>query len=253
MKISSPVEICENHTGKMEGIQSISTSVVLNRNCQKNQKIRGSICSKCFAEAMMGMYNALEAKVARNTKVLTERVLNVDELPDTSGQSIFRFESFGDLNNVNQLENYLNIAKKNPKTRFTLWTKQYELVCDYFLSHDVPNNFTLILSSLMLNKKIDLTFMKKTGKFKPGQLKSFTVYDKEYIFGHHKELNLNCGSRCCIRCRKCYDQNEIEEISEILKSDQSAVAEFLNWKDPCYIEKVAVSVDDILNLWKGGE
>lgn len=246
----SPVEICENHTGKMEGIHSISTSVVLNGNCQRNQKIKGSICEKCFAEAMMQMYSALEAKVARNTKVLTERILDESELPDVSDQDIFRFESFGDINDMTQLENYMNIVKKNKPTRFTLWSKRYPLIYEYFSTHDVPENFTMILSSLMLNEKIDLTFMKKLDKFKKGQLKSFTVYDKEYIFEHYKELNLNCGSRCCAKCRKCYDCNEIEEISEILKCDRPAVEEFLNWKDPHYIESASKAVDDIFNLWR---
>ena len=34
------IEICKNHTGKMENIQSISTSVLLNPFCQKNRKVQ---------------------------------------------------------------------------------------------------------------------------------------------------------------------------------------------------------------------
>ena len=58
------IEMTKNHTGKMEGINSISTSVVLNPFCQAQQAVKGSICSHCFAEAMMKMYSALEDKLA---------------------------------------------------------------------------------------------------------------------------------------------------------------------------------------------
>lgn len=244
-KPKSPVEICDNHTGKMEGISSISTAVTLNPFCQEQQKVEGSICSHCFAEAMMKMYDALDAKLARNTEILTKEILPDELLPDTTGHKIWRFESFGDLNNETQLINYLNITRKNPSTRFTLWTKRYKLVHDYFAEHDVPENFTLILSSMMVNVKMPLTFMKKLGKFKTGQLKSFTVYDKDYIKEHWEELNLNCGSRFCMGCRLCYDKNEVEEISEILKKDQPEVDRFLDCHDPIRIEKNRLILEEL--------
>lgn len=234
-----------NHTGKMEGINSISTSVVLNPFCQKQQAIAGSICSHCFAEAMMKMYGALEEKLARNTETLTKSIIPIADLPDTTGMEIFRFESFGDLNNEIQLENYLNIVKKNPGTRFTLWTKRYKLAKEYFDTHDVPENFTLIFSSLMINKKIDLTFMKKSGKFKKGQLKSFTVYDYDYVKEHWEEMDINCGSRFCNGCRLCYSKNEVEEISEILKADQDRVDCFLNCNDPARLEAIKAELEEL--------
>ena len=243
------IEITRDHTGKMEGIHSISTAVTLNPFCKKHMAVEGSICSHCYAEAMMHQYTALEEKLKRNTKILTESIIPDDELPDTTGDKIFRFESFGDLNNEIQLTNYLNIVRKNPETRFTLWTKQYDLVKEYFSTHDVPDNFTLILSSLMVNRKIDLTFMKKLGKFKIGQLKSFTVYDFEYIKEHWTEMNLNCGSRYCFGCRLCYDQNKVEEISEILKADQNRVDTFLKCNDPIKIKEqseLLCDLDDLL-------
>lgn len=242
------IEMTTNHTGKMEGINSISTSVVLNHFCQKQQAIEGSICSHCFAEAMMKMYGALEEKLARNTAVLTASIIPEDELPTTTGMDIFRFESFGDLNNEIQLENYLNIVKKNPATRFTLWTKRYQLVEKYFETHDVPDNFTLILSSLMVNKKIDLTFMKKSGKFRLGQLKSFTVYDYDYISKNWASMDINCGSRYCRGCRLCYDRNSVEEISEVLKADQNRVDDFLDCNDPVRVERIREELSEIDDL-----
>lgn len=229
------IEICKDHTGKMEGIQSISTSTLLNPNCRKNAAIEGSICSKCYATNMCEMYSGLRDRLARNTAELTSRVIPMEELPDTTGQEIFRFESFGDLNNEIQLTNYLNIARKNPGTRFTLWTKMYELVYHYFGDHpSVPENFTLILSSLMINVKLDISWIADLyggTVFRPGQLKVFTVYDKNYI-DKHPELVINCGSRCCNKCRNCYNKNKVVEINEILKSDHNAVESIFAFRDP---------------------
>ena len=142
----------------------------------------------------------------------------------------------------------MNIVKKNPGTRFTLWSKQYKLVRDFFAKNDVPSNFTMIFSSMMVNKKIDLTFMKELGKFKKGQIKSFTVYDYDYIKEHWSEMNINCGSRFCLGCRLCYDSNEVEEIAEVLKADQGRVDKFLKCHDPKENAKVQEILGDLEDL-----
>ena len=101
----------------------------------------------------------------------------------------------------------------------------------------------------MVNIKMPLTFLKKTGKFKLGQLKSFTVYDYDYIKEHWEEMNINCGSRFCLGCRLCYDLNDVEEISEVLKADQARVDKFLKCHDPKLIAEqmdLLSELDDLL-------
>jgi ferredoxin len=146
------------------------------------------------------------------------------------------------------LQNYINIAKKNPGCRFTLWTKNYKVALDYFTKNDCPENFTLIISSLFVNKRQDLAPFKKLGKFKKGQLKVFTVYDYDYIKANYDTLKINCGSRLCVGCRLCYDKNEVEEINEILKSDQERAERFLNSMKPDYNDKMAKAIDEIGDL-----
>ena len=219
------VRITDKHTGKMEGMQSISTSNLTNPMCIRNKEVKGSICQKCYANTMLQMYSSLHNKCEDNTKLLTTRILDNSELPIINC-AIFRFEAFGDIHNKIHLENYVNIAKKNPYCRFSLWTKNYEVALEFFKENECADNFTLILSSLFINVKYDLTAFKATGRFKKGQLKVFTVYSMDYISEHYNELDLNCGSRFCMGCQKCYAKNEIEEINEILKSDQSQVEEY---------------------------
>lgn len=110
------------HSGKMEGMQSLSTSCLCNKYC-KNRSINSDlVCSHCYAQRQMKMYKNLNACLERNTKILTGRILKEVEIPMINA-SFFRFESFGDLINVTQVINYFHICKKNKHVHFALWTK----------------------------------------------------------------------------------------------------------------------------------
>lgn len=243
------IEMCEDMTGKMEGMISVSTSVLSNPNCCKNHKIKGSICEHCYSHNMAKMYAALDAKNQRNTEILTSGIIPWDELPviDSGKYPICRLEAFGDLHNAIQLENYMNLVKKNPDSKWTLYTKMYRLTLDYFATHDVPANFTLMISSLFVNKRISLDPWKRLHKFGSGQLKVFTVWDKDYIKAHTDELDLNCGARSCFRCRRCYNQCETEEINEILKSDQGNIGVYMAVNDPKKRQEVASNLTELLD------
>ena len=226
-----PVDICSDHTGKMEGMQSLSTACSTNQFCLRNCSIKGSICEHCYAQTMSKMYKALDAKLEHNTSVLTTRLLSPAEIPVINCQ-VFRFESFGDLHNETHLKNYIAIANANPRVRFTLWSKNYGVVLNYFKTHKCPDNFTMIISSMFINRRMSLAPFKATGAFKPGQLKVFTVYNYEYLTTHPGAVDINCGSRWCLGCRACYDENEIEEINEILKNEQSKTEKFIKRTSP---------------------
>lgn len=110
------------HSGKMEGMQSLSTSCLCNKYC-KNRSINSDlVCSHCYAQRQMKMYKNLNACLERNTKILTGRILKEAEIPMINA-SFFRFESFGDLINITQVINYFHICKKNKHVHFALWTK----------------------------------------------------------------------------------------------------------------------------------
>lgn len=104
---------CTNHTGKMAGLHSLSTSVTVNPYCIKRQQKGDSICAHCFAASMMKQYKQLNEVNSRNAEILTASVLPFEVLPLVPSR-YFRFESFGDIINANQVINYFNIAKKNP-------------------------------------------------------------------------------------------------------------------------------------------
>lgn len=196
-----------NHTGKMQGMISLSTSVLLNSNCQRYAKIKGSICEKCYATRMSKAYKGLEKKLAINTEVLTSVLIPVEDLPAIN--SIYcRFEAFGDLNNEVQFANYANIARYNPRCTFALWTKSPHIIKKAVEAFgvEIPKNLVIIVSSLMLNEKRNVSCFNFVDKV-------FTVYDKKTA----DTRDINCGARNCFSCGRCYSKETETEISERVK------------------------------------
>lgn len=201
---------CTNHTGKMNGLHSLSTSVNANPYCIKRQANGNSICAHCFAASMMKQYQALNEVTTRNAEILTASVLPVSVLPLIPVR-YFRFESFGDLINTNQVINYFNIARKNPDTLCALWTKNQHLIAKAIeMGNEKPANLQIVLSSPLVNKPIKATKYSFIDKI-------FTVYDKQAA----KAVNINCGARSCLACGRCYRPNpngeRIQYVNEILK------------------------------------
>lgn len=197
-----------NHSGKMKGINSISTSCACNQWCQKRAQNKNSICSHCYATTYLKMRKALREHLEENVEVLTKRLLREDEIPVIRSE-VFRFESFGDLHNAIHLENFIQIAKANPNTRFALWTKNDFVLKEVFKIKRIrkPDNLIIIVSSPFMNttREIHEDYIDHV----------FTVYDKQFI--HNNGIQINCGSRDCIGCQKCYHKNGNYYICEQLK------------------------------------
>ena len=197
-----------NHTGKMQGIHSLSTSCKGNAQCQKNAQIPGSICSHCFSFAMMKRYTNLDGCMQRNAEILRAGIIPAEQLPTTTGV-IFRLESFGDLGNWIQAANYLNFARKNPQTRFSLYTKNPRFIAEAIKQgYEKPANLVIVYSSLFLNcqARPAYDFIDKV----------FTVYESE----EKAPAGINCGARSCFTCQRCYRASkpgEVEQIAELLK------------------------------------
>ena len=198
------VHFTTRHNGKMEEMISLSTSVLKNPYCQARQRIPGSICEKCYSEAMHNMYSDLSRCTEKNTEVLTSIEIPVNEWPKVNA-SVFRLEAFGDLNNETQIINYFNFARNNPHTTFSLWTKNPWIVNNAIQAgHKKPKNMIIILSSLFLNKPAADKMLIRY----PFVDKVFTVYNDG--------TPSNCAGLNCNACRRCYSKRTTKEIREHL-------------------------------------
>ena len=204
--------VCTKHTGKMEGMVSISTSCKENDFCKKMHKVPGTICEKCYSHTQLSYQTTTARKYAESTIDLTSRLLKFEELPTIrTNNGAARLEAFGELNNTIQVLNYFAICEHNPDINFSLWTKIPDLINEVLtvLGKCKPENLNIIWSTLMINGAPEI------GKYNfiDGY---FTVYTPDYAKEHH--IKINCGSRKCAECLECYDAHDgIFIINELLK------------------------------------
>jgi len=211
--IFSGLKFTTNHTGKMEGMYSLSTSVLLNENCRERAKNPLTICSKCYAKKMTHNYKDLEKCLEQNTEILTSSIIPVEKLPYINAHS-FRLEAFGDLINSNQVINYFNLCKKNSSVHFAIWTKNPFIISNAISKgYKKPANLIVIYSSPFIDKKVTLEEIQKHFPFVD---KVFTVYSSEETAAANN-ATINCGSKKCIECLNCYRKTGNDEISELLK------------------------------------
>ena len=199
-------------TGKLEGFQAISTNTVSNEYCQKQYKKQDSknICTFCYSHNMLNTFRKnMQASLQRNTDLLNSKVLHPDALPIINS-AFFRFNAHGELaldkkQGTINLENYVNIAIKNPHCTFSLWTKRFDIIKPYFDNHEKPKNLILIYSSPLTNhimtkipKHFDKTFN--------------TVVETDFI---EKQ---NCTGQKCKDCLLCYKKDTTSIIVEKVKT-----------------------------------
>lgn len=194
--------ICYNHEVKMNGIISMSTYVGQNKFCvARCNNCNNAICKYCYANSLTNQREGLKHKLIRLHAIFTNIELSIDDIPvlDSSMYPFFRFESFGDINNTIQINNYNLFALVNADINFTLWTKNPGII-QAAINADmvISDNLVIGLSSLYLNTP-------ELGKAKKYSFIRFlfTVYDDNYIKEHN--IVINCGSKHCITCGICYD------------------------------------------------
>lgn len=193
--------ITYDHDAKMHGIISVSTYVGMNAFCQARcNNCDNAICKYCYAAALTNCRQGLKARLIRLHMIFTNIALCADDIPviDYEKYPYFRFESFGDINNTIQIENYNLMAKINMFVNFTLWTKNPGIIQNAINNGMVlSDNLIIGLSSLYLN----IPELSKAQKYDFIRF-LFTVYDDEYIKAHN--VVINCGAKHCITCGLCY-------------------------------------------------
>lgn len=190
-----------DHAAKMSGIISLSTYVGKNRFClARRDNCDNAICKYCYASSLTGQRYHLKMRLIRLHIIFTMYVLSENDIPvlNAALYPYFRFESFGDINNEIQINNYNLFAAVNPDINFTLWTKNPGIIQNAINNGMVQSDNLIIgLSSLYLNTpELDKAQKYNFIRF------LFTVYDNDYIREHN--VIINCGAKHCITCGLCY-------------------------------------------------
>lgn len=207
--MTNVLKVSTGLTGKMENMAVITSSMTNNEHCQKLSQCDGSICQHCYSKNALSYRPNVRKCYERNGDILKNGIIPDNQLPYINSQYC-RFESHGDLHNEIHLENFVRIAEKNPHCQFALWSKQYGILTKYFKTHKQPENMNIIVSSILVNDVVNLKQFEDVGL----NVKAFTVYDKEAA----KDVEINCGSRKCMECLRCYKKDGKDKyINEIIK------------------------------------
>ena len=224
---------------KLDKIDNISTNTKSNDYCITQHKNENSICFKCYSFKGLDFRKNMIPLLQNNSDLLSNNIIDINFLP-TIYNIYFRFNSHGEIINLIHLQNLINIVNKNKHCNFTLWSKRFDLIKQYFDNNIKPDNLILIYSNSKLDKPMnkppkyfDKTFnnvIKLSYKdyfnkytmfidkkdidknFKSNIKKQYDIYKNDF----NKNNNVNCFEKC-IDCLKCYTKNNIKTIIEKAK------------------------------------
>lgn len=176
------------HGGKLTGIPSINISDP--EFCIRSRKICGSVCSKCYSKNSQSFRPSIGKAIAKND-FLADRPIEKWEIPLFNPGNLVRFNSFGELHNVQHLANIYAICKANPKVKFALWTKRKDIVES--IDKKQPGNLVLVYSVMMIDTPID----------------KIDIPDwADYVYSVYTSGD-SCGKNC-LACQKCYRKPKVK-------------------------------------------
>jgi len=201
-------------TGKLQGIRSISSSPVDNPFCLHMSKNPNTICSKCYSIKMIesGYRSRCRPAWQKMGELLADQILEKSEIKPCINTNCIRFNSHGEILNMNHLINLFTISEVNSHAICALFTKRSDLLRQLDNSLLTPGNLIIVYSNPLIDSPLAVEEVDKKG-FRYSKI--FNVFTKEYAM--NKGISINCGGKKCKDCMVCYSQNNINVINELVK------------------------------------
>lgn len=189
-------------TGKLTGFLAVNLNPITSNFCQTMQKKTDYVCQYCYSQAMISSFRKRCGPVFSQNAEQMKEPLEDWQIPRFMPTDVVRFLAHGDMDTDMQFRNFCLIAKTNPETKFTMWTKRKDIVA-VNLVH-IPANLRMIQSSRMLGT-IDAPAF--------GFDAVFTVYEDGVSIPEGMHL---CHGKSCAECMYCYNTPH-GFIAEVLK------------------------------------
>lgn len=180
-------------SGKLDGIVGISTNPLINSFCEKMQSVDGAICQHCYSCRLLTTARKSAIPVwTANTVVLTDSALFDSQIPKIPDGSHVRFNPHGELTSDMMLLNFYRIARRNPTSKFVLFTKRLNIVRRN--AAEKPENVSLVASTYFVDDPLD--------KVPEGFDVAFNVVTPDFADAHG--VKINCAMKCstCLKCWK---------------------------------------------------
>jgi len=184
---------------KMGNIPSVSlTPVVTCTNCESCKK-------DCYAKKMCRIYPTVAKSYNNNLEILrTDRNAYFAQVTAYAMTSAyFRWHVAGDIVDTDYLDRMCKTARIAKNCRFLAFTKNWDVVNDYFDTHKKPRNLQIVFSLPFDGQKVNnyhnfptAEVIKKGDEPKP----------------HHKVCGGNC-TECCCKGIGCWELKKGETIA----------------------------------------
>jgi len=208
--LTQPIKTIKQATQIVQGLTSTSkmpsSSYSLPAKlCSKGgklRKIKGSVCSTCYA--LKGNYKrypkivqAQERRVnsINNVDWVNAMIYLINNKKDIQASKVFRWHDSGDIQSLDHFEKILKVVKATPNIKHWIPTKESGIIKNY-VGIKIPSNVVIRLSGSMIDGKAPI--YKNT---------STVTTDKDKATCRSFENSGKCGE-----CRKCWDKN-IKNIS----------------------------------------
>lgn len=166
----------------------------------KLRKVKGSVCEKCYA--MKGFYQFPTANQGHAKRLATFHASNTEAWVNAmvaliKNESHFRFLDSGDLQSVEMLNRFIEVAKKLPDCKFWIPTREYDMVSEWVEKNGkVPSNVVIRLSAYMIDGPAPKSVAKRLG------VNVSRVSGKGEHNCFASDNNNECGD-----CRLCWDSS----------------------------------------------
>ena len=127
---------------KMGHIPSVSLPPIITcKNCE-------SCANKCYANKLCRIYPSVRNAYNKNLDILKkDRKLYFEQVKSVAMLSgFFRWHVSGDIIDTDYLDNMCKVARQCKNTKFLAFTKNYEDVNSYFMTHKKPANLQILFS-----------------------------------------------------------------------------------------------------------
>ncbi len=196
--IKKALEIIQGLT-KTDKMPSSSYSIPA-QACNKGaklRKIKGSVCSTCYA--LKGNYKRYPAIVKaqyrrlesiNNPQWAESMIYLINNKKDIVNSGVFRWHDSGDLQSLEHFEKILQVVKATPQIKHWLPTKESQIIKNY--TGKIPHNIVIRLSGSMIDSETTPIYNNT----------SLVTTDPAKATCRSFENDGKCGD-----CRKCWDKS----------------------------------------------
>lgn len=165
------------------------------------RKVKGSICSFCYALKGRYLFTNVRDALARRLESLNHP-LWVDAMAlliNSTKNDVFRWHDSGDIQSLEHLERIADVCRMTPNVRHWLPTREYAIVTAYKDKHGAfPDNLTVRLSAYMIDGPLPMGAAERLGVTVSGVTSDRSAVTCEA----YKQ-----GGKC-LDCRACWDSSK---------------------------------------------